>query len=57
MKPKEETVTIAVRISLHDYKVLMGQVNAGNFKRMSDAVRACIRYTVNQLEQAPNDEQ
>lgn len=57
MKEKEETVTVAVRISLHDYQVLQGQVNAGNFKRMSDALRQCVRYTVAQLEQAPRDDQ
>lgn len=50
---KQETVTVAVRISIEDYQVLQAQVHAGNFKRMSDAIRACVRYTVNQLEKAP----
>lgn len=49
---KQETVTVAVRISIEDYQVLQAQVHAGNFKRMSDAIRACVRYTVNQLEKA-----
>lgn len=56
MTEKEETVTVAARISLHDYTVLQAQVSAGNFKRMSDAIRACVRYTVNQLEQAPDND-
>ncbi len=49
---KQETITVAVRISLEDYEVLQAQVHAGNFKRMSDAVRACISYTVQQLHNA-----
>lgn len=57
MKEKEETVTVAVRISLHDYKVLQQQVMAGNFRRMSDALRQCVRYTVAQLEKAPHDDE
>ena len=48
--------TVAARISLHDYQVLQAQVEAGNFKRMSDAIRACVRYTVTQLEEAPQSE-
>lgn len=47
---KQETVTVAVRISIEDYQVLQAQVHAGNFKRMSDAIRACVRYTINHLE-------
>lgn len=50
-----ETVTVAVRISVEDYQVLQAQVHAGNFKRMSDAVRACIRYSLKQLEAAPQE--
>lgn len=49
---KQETVTVAVRISIEDYQILQAQVHAGNFKRMSDAIRACVRYTVTQLEKA-----
>ena len=49
---KQETITVAVRISMEDYQVLQAQVHAGNFKRMSDAVRACISYTVQQLHNA-----
>ena len=56
MTEKEETITVAARISLHDYQVLEAQVRAGNFKRMSDAIRACVRYTVNQLEEAPESD-
>lgn len=56
MTDKQETITIAARISLHDYTVLQAQVDAGNFKRMSDAIRACVRYTINQLEQAPDND-
>ena len=48
--------TVAARIDLHDYQVLLAQVEAGNFKRMSDAIRACVRYTVTQLEKAPHSE-
>lgn len=53
---KQETVTVAVRISIEDYQVLQAQVHAGNFKRMSDAIRACVRYTVKQLENAAQQE-
>jgi Arc/MetJ-type ribon-helix-helix transcriptional regulator len=53
MENTETQKTVAARISLHDYQVLMAQVEAGNFRRMSDAIRACVRYTVTQLEQAP----
>lgn len=52
----DETITIAARISLHDYQVLQAQVAAGNFKRMSDAIRACVRYTITQLEKAPDND-
>jgi hypothetical protein len=55
-KMNDETITIAARISLHDYQVLQAQVAAGNFKRMSDAIRACVRYTVTQLEKAPDND-
>jgi len=53
MENTETQKTVAARISLHDYQVLIAQVEAGNFRRMSDAIRACVRYTVTQLEQAP----
>lgn len=56
MTDKQETITVAARISLHDYQVLQAQVREGNFKRMSDAIRACVRYTVTQLEKAPNND-
>ncbi len=52
----DETITVAARISLHDYTVLQAQVSAGNFKRMSDAIRACVRYTVQQLEEQPDND-
>lgn len=52
---KQETITVAVRISMEDYQVLQAQVHAGNFKRMSDAVRACISYTVKQLHNAATE--
>lgn len=52
---KQETITVAVRISMEDYQTLQAQVHAGNFKRMSDAVRACISYTVQQLHNAPTE--
>ena len=54
---KEETITVAFRISLEDYQVLQAQVDAGNFKRMSDALRGCVRYTITKLEEAPNANQ
>ena len=56
MTDKQETITVAARISLHDYQVLEAQVRAGNFKRMSDAIRACVRYTVTQLQKAPDND-
>jgi len=52
---KQETVTVAVRISVEDYQVLQAQVHAGNFKRMSDAVRACVSYTIKQLHAAQQE--
>ncbi len=52
---KQETVTVAVRINIEDYKILMAQVDAGNFKRMSDAIRACVNYTINQLMAAQQE--
>lgn len=52
---KQETVTVAVRINIEDYKILMAQVDAGNFKRMSDAIRGCVTYTINQLMAAKQE--
>ncbi len=56
MENTETQKTVAARISMHDYQVLMAQVEAGNFKRLSDAIRACVRYTVAQLEKAPDND-
>jgi Arc/MetJ-type ribon-helix-helix transcriptional regulator len=56
---KQETVTVAVRIPLEDYKILDAQMQAGNYKNMSHAVRAAVallvgslagEYTVNKTE-------
>ncbi len=52
---KQETITVAVRIPIEDYKILMAQVDAGNFKRMSDVIRGCVTYTIKQLMAAPTE--
>lgn len=53
MTDKTDTITVAFRISVDDYRILQEQVKAGNFRRMSDALRACVNYTLRQLENAP----
>lgn len=53
MENNQTHKTVAARINMHDYQMLMAQVEAGNFERLSDAIRACIRYTLTELEKAP----
>lgn len=56
MESIETQKTVAARIDIYDYQVLKAQVDAGNFRRMSDAIRACVHYTVKQLEQASKND-
>ena len=53
MTDKTDTITVAFRISVDDYRILQEQVKAGNFRRMSDALRACVNYTLRVLHEAP----